>query len=84
MLLYGNRGLYNYRSNGELLAAVWVDKRANYFLSTIHPSLFGMLDIAELPADAEPPTVKRRIDGSQVDFSCPQLLPNYQSNLEGK
>ena len=64
----GNRGLYYYRSIGELLAAVWVDKRAIYFLSTIHP--------AELPADAEPPTVKRRrIDDSQIDVSCPPLYP---------
>ena len=71
--IVGNRGLYNYHSNEELLAAVWVDKRANCFLSTIQPT--------GSPADAEPPTVKRSIDGSQVDISCLPLLPNYQTYM---
>ena len=70
-----NRGLYDYRTNGELLAAVWVDKRAINFLSTIHP--------AEYPAGAEPTVKRRRIDGSQEDVSCPPLLPDYQSYMRG-
>ena len=31
-----NRGFYDYRANGSLLAAVWVDKRSVYFVSTFH------------------------------------------------
>ena len=71
-----NRGHYDYRSNGELLATVWVDKRTIYFLSTIHP--------AESPDGTDPPTVKRRkIDGTQEDVSCPTLLPDYQAYMRG-
>ena len=71
-----NRGHYDYRSNGSLLAAVWVDKRTIYFVSTIHP--------AEPQPGVEPPTVKRRkIDGSQESASCPPLLPDYQMYMRG-
>ena len=31
-----NRGFVDFRSNGPLLATIWVDKRIIYFLSTIH------------------------------------------------
>ena len=71
-----DRGHCNYKANGELLACVWIDKRAIYFLSILHP--------AESPAGVKPPTVKRRkIDGSQEDISCPPLLPDYQSYMHG-
>ena len=33
-----NRGFSDYRANGPLLSAVWVDKRPIYFVSTLHPS----------------------------------------------
>ena len=66
-----NRGFYEYRSNGPLLASVWIDKRTIYFVSTLHP--------------AEPAgTVKRRrVDGSQEDVSCPPLLVDYQKYMRG-
>ena len=67
-----NRGYYDFRSNGPLLAAVWVDKRSIYFLSTMHI------------AEASGVTVKRRkIDGTQDDISCPPLLTDYQAYMRG-
>ena len=47
-----DRGHYNYKGNDELLACVWIDKRAIYFVSILHP--------AESPAGVKPPTVKMR------------------------
>ena len=65
-----NRSFYDFRSSGPLLAAVWIDKRSIYFLSTMH--------IAEAPGV----TVKRRkLDGSQDDIGCPPLLPDYQAYM---
>ena len=67
-----NRSFYDFRSSGPLLAAVWIDKRSIYFLSTMH--------IAEAPGV----TVKRRkLDRSQDDISCPPLLPDYQAYMRG-
>ena len=66
-----NRSFYDFRSSGPLLAAVWIDKRSIYFLSTMH--------IAEAPGV----TVKiRKLDGSQDDISCPPLLPDYRAYIE--
>lgn len=71
-----NRGFSDFRSNGPLLAAVWVDKRAIYFVSTFHP--------AESPAGMPPSIVKRRtLDGTQKDIPCPPILPDYQSFMRG-
>lgn len=70
-----NRGSYDYRSNGPLLACSWFDKRAVYFLSTNHPA---MLTNEELP------TVKRWHDKRErVDISCPPLLSDYISFMRG-
>ena len=67
-----NRGYYDFRSNGPLLAAVWVDKRSIYFLSTLHI------------AEASAVTVKRRkLDGTQDDIACPPLLHDYQAYMQG-
>ena len=34
-----NRGNYDYRFNGSLLALIWVDKRSIYMITTIHPAV---------------------------------------------
>ena len=68
-----NRGLYQYLSNGPLLACSWVDKRSMYILSTMY--------ISERVGN---PTVKRRLaDGTQADISCPPCLPDYQKYMRG-
>ena len=69
------RGYYDYRSNGPLLAAVWYDRRFIYFLSTMHS--------AET-SDGTPVTVARRNpDGSRLSVQCPPLLPDYQAYMRG-
>lgn len=70
-----NRGHYDYRSNGPLLASVWVDKRSIYFVSTIHP--------AEPPVGSAPSVKRRKMDGTQEDVPCPPLLPDYQAHMRG-
>ena len=65
-----NRGKYDYRCNGCLLALIWVDKRSIYMITSIHPAVLESVE----------PTVKRRKpDGSRVDLPCPPCLPDYQS-----
>ena len=67
-------GFYDYRSNGPLLAVVWMDKRYTYFVSTLYR--------AETSGD--PTTVKRcQLDGTQVDVECSPLLPDYQVFMRG-
>ena len=67
------RGFYDYRSNGSLLAVVWMDKRYIYFVSTLHCA-----------KTMDPTTVKRRkLDGTQEDVECPPLLPDYQAFMRG-
>ena len=71
-----NGGFSDYRANGPLLSAVWVDKQPIYFVSNLHPSKY--------PVGMEPSTVKRRkLDGTQEDVSCPPLLPDYQKFMRG-
>ena len=71
----GNRGSYKFLSDGPLLACAWVDKRAIYFLSTIH--------VAE-PPSGKPCVVKRtQADGSKKDLVCPPCLPDYQKYMRG-
>lgn len=68
------RGFYDYRSKGPLLAVVWFDRRYINFLSTLH--------VAE--ASAGPTTVLRhQQDGSRVAVECPPLLPDYQQYMRG-
>ena len=67
-----DRGYYDYRSHGPLLAAVWFDRRFVYFLSTMH--------VGESRGD----TVKRRNpDGTATHVPCPPLLPDYQQYMRG-
>ena len=67
------RGFYDYRSNGPVLAAVWFDKRFIHFLSTLHC------------AESATPTVIDRCnqDGSKTAITCPPLLPDYQQYMRG-
>lgn len=67
------RGFYDYRSNGPVLAAVWFDKRFIHFLSTLHC------------AESATPTLvdRRNPDGSKTAVSCPPLLPDYQQYMRG-
>ena len=67
------RGFYDYRSNGPLLAAVWFYKRYVHFLSTMHC------------AESSTLTMIGRLnqDGSVTGISCPPLLPDYQQNMRG-
>ena len=62
------RGFYDYRSKGPLLATVWFDRRFFYFLSTMH--------VAE---DSSTPTtvLRHQPDGSQLSVRCPPLLIDY-------
>ena len=69
-----NVGKYDYRSNGPLLALVWIDKRSIYMITSIH--------VAEQVGSI--PRVKRRqIDGSRIDVPCPPCLPDYQAFMRG-
>lgn len=70
-----NRGHYDYKSNGPLLACTWVDKRSIYFLSAMHP--------AEPPLGTTPSVKRRKVDGTQEDIACPPLLPDYQKYMRG-
>lgn len=57
------RGFYDYRSNGPLLAIRWMDKRYIYFVTTLHRT--------EMTID-DPVTVKmRQADGTRIDVECP-------------
>ena len=67
-----DRGFYDYRANGPLLAAVWYDRRFVYFVSTLHVG------------ESRGITVKRKNpDGSSSDVPCPPLLPDYQQYMRG-
>ena len=67
-----NRGFYDYRSNGPLLAAAWYDRRYVYFVSTLHIG------------ESRGVTVRRKNpDGSTIDVPCPPLLPDYQQYMRG-
>ena len=67
-----DRGYYDYRSHGPLLAAVWFDRRFVYFLSTMH--------VGESRGD----TVKwKNPDGTTTNVPCPPLLPDYQQHMRG-
>jgi len=66
-----DRGYYDYRSLGPLLACVWMDKRVIHFLTTLH-------------AASQDVTVKRRTkDGTQEEVNCPPCLPDYQAYMRG-
>ena len=71
------RGHYDYRSSGPLLACVWRDKRMIHFLTTIH--------VAE--PSSEPNTVRRiTIQDDRVMYQlivCPPCVPDYQQFMRG-
>jgi len=68
-----NRGYYDYRSNGPLLAVAWFDRKYVYFITTMHRA-----------ETTDPCTIRRRNqDGSRVDVPCPPLLPDYQQYMRG-
>ena len=68
-----NRGYYDYRSNGPLLAVAWFDRKYVYFITTMHRA-----------ETTEPCTIRRRNqDGSRLDVPCPPLLPDYQQYMRG-
>ena len=70
-----NRGFVDFRSNGPLLATIWVDKRSIYFLSTIH--------VAEPPLGSTCTVKRRTTTGAQEDKPCPSCLPDYQCFMRG-
>ena len=61
------RGYYDYRSCGPLLATFWVDKRFAYFLTTIHTAKAGGTTV-----------LRKKKDGTRVSVDCPPILPDYQ------
>ena len=68
------RGYYDYRSSGPLLACVWRDKRMINFLTITDPS-------------SEPATVRCiTIQDDQVVYQlvvCPPCVPDYQQFMRG-
>ena len=75
-----SRGTYRWRMCGPLLAVAWVDNRAVYFLSTIHPPEFP------IRASNEARVVRRRGvggGGRSGEVSCPPLLKDYNSYMGG-
>ena len=72
------RGTYQWRMSGPLLAVAWLDNKAVYFLSTIHPPEFP------LRANAEARVVRCRGAGEgrkSGDVPCPPLLKDYNSYM---
>ena len=70
-----NSGFVDFRSNGPLLATIWVDKRSIYFLSTIH--------VAEPPLGSTCTVKRRTTTGAQEDKPFPPCLPDYQCFMRG-
>ena len=66
-----DRGFYDYRACGPLLACAWKDKKVIHFLTTKHV------------AEAETSVSRTARDGSQQDISCPPCLPDYQEFMRG-
>lgn len=74
------RGTYQWRMCGPLLAVGWLDSKAVYFLSTIHPPEFPRR------ANAEARVVRRRgagEGGESGDVPCPPLLKDYNNCMGG-
>lgn len=74
------RGTYQWRMCGPLLAVGWLDNKAVYFLSTIHPPEFPRR------ANAEARVVRRRgagEGGESGDVPCPPLLKDYNNYMGG-
>ena len=68
------KGHYDYRASGPLLACCWVDSRPIYFLTTIHVAV----------ASSSVPKVKRTApEGVRIWVVCPPLMPDYQRYMRG-
>ena len=65
------RGFFDYRSNGPLMACIWKDKKIINFLSTMHC------------AEANTSITRTARDGSEEEISCPPCLPDYQEFMRG-
>jgi len=64
-----------YRTNGPLMALVWLDKKPFYMVTTVHKPL---------ASGEEQTKVTRRIkDGSCKLVPCPPCLPDYQHFMRG-
>lgn len=67
------RGEYLWRSDGQLVAIGWLDKRPVYLLSTIHP-----------PSTDVPTTILRREGrGERQPLPCPPAQVDYQKFMGG-
>ena len=67
------RGEYLWRSDGQLVAIGWLDKRPVYLLSTIHP-----------PSSDVPTTILRREGrGERQPLPCPPAQVDYQKFMGG-
>ena len=74
------RGTSRWRMCGPLLAVAWVDNKAVYFLSTIHPPEFPRR------ASAKAQVVRHRGAGEGGESGavpCPPLLKDYNSYMDG-
>ncbi len=70
-----NRGKYNFRSNGPVLCSNWNDRKAVYFVSSMHRAQ---------PLPGQTSTVMRQDGtGSSLPLSCPPLLPDYIAFMRG-
>ena len=68
------KGHYDYRASGPLLACCWVDNRPIYFLTTIHQAV----------ASFATPQVKRTTpEGVRIWVVCPPLMPDYLRFMRG-
>ena len=68
------KGHYDYRVSGPLLACCWVDTRPIYFLTTIHLAV----------ASSTTPQVKRTTpEGVHIWVVCPPLMPDYLRLMRG-
>ena len=69
------KGHYDYRASGPLLACCWVDSRPIYFLTTIY--------VARSSARLIPQVRRTDSDGNRVWVICPPLMPDYQMYMGG-
>ena len=66
------RGDYLYRSKGNKVVTVWLDKKFIYFLSNVHPAE-GDISVGR----------KRKEDGVVESISCPLVLPACNKYMGG-
>ena len=69
-----DRGYYDYRSNGPLLAVAWKDRQMVYFVSTAH--------VATKSSDTVT-TFRHGPSGEKLEIPCPPLLDDYVKYMRG-